>query len=936
MNLIFEPEKVKQLACPFSIFISVGSGKDRKLQIIPFETTNLSLVAGLNKPLIMSMSAMTSKAINAEKKTYQNHHKKLNLKKDVNEYVEKHLSDYYYKNFQKIFQVLGNNKNLYHKIEIGEKRYKNSACSFRFSISPKLSFKLNRKGKKIGVDTIYNIGNKEFESDSIKRYGFLIALDNQYYLLKKSEWELLDFLEKVGTFSFKDFSEKYKDKFRNYSLDYNGVFKEESRKIVPDVLIQVSELQGGLLLFTPKWSYDGHITDDREDSFSVIEDDRIITYIRDKEVEQKTLDFLRDAHPKFKDKKSFYLTFSEASKKNWFFHFYHDELKDNFTVTGMDMLGYFRYSDHKIETEFRIIKTLDNILVAKFKAQFGKETVSAKALQKALINGERFVLLKDNSLGILSEEWINEFGIILKNASVDGDEIEFAKWLMIVSEFRNSSVDRVIPENWMEKWKQWNQSETALYPVPKSVKVDLRAYQQKGYDWINLMAEVNAGTLLADDMGLGKTIQTICSLAYWLEEKPDSKFLIVCPASLIYNWKDEFEKFAPNIPISVHHGADRDIYQFLKSDNAVLITSYSLMRNDIDSLSAMIWDALILDESHHIKNYSAKQTQAALRLNGKRRIILNGTPIMNNLEDLYPQLSFLLPQLFYSPKRFRDQFIKPLTNKEQLNPMEALRKLTQPFILRRTKETAAPDLPHKTETVLWCEMEPDQRTAYEEVKKQVKENILVQVEGKGLNKAKLGVLQGITKLRQACSSPKILKEFPDYEHVSSVKINNLIETLQSDLANNKALVFTQFLGTMDILKEKFEEHGITYRSFSGSTKIDERIRLVSEFQEEESDIQVFLLSLMAGNSGINLTQANYVFLMEPWWNKAVQQQAIDRTHRIGQGQKVFAYNMICRNSIEEKILALQKQKQILSDEVIVDDANFLKNLTEEDIAFLFE
>jgi SNF2 family DNA or RNA helicase len=268
--------------------------------------------------------------------------------------------------------------------------------------------------------------------------------------------------------------------------------------------------------------------------------------------------------------------------------------------------------------------------------------------------------------------------------------------------------------------------------------------------------------------------------------------------------------------------------------------------------------------------------------------------------------------------------------------MDALKKLTSPFILRRTKETAAPDLPQKTESIFWCDMENEQRTAYEEIKAQVKKNIMVDISDKGLNKTKLGVLQGITKLRQVCSSPRLLKNEPDFSATPSIKIDSLIQLLTSDLADEKTVVFSQFLGTMDLLSDAFEKNGIDYRRFSGKTAAKERTRLVSEFQDDNSNIQVFLLSLMAGNSGINLTNASYVFLVEPWWNKAVQQQAIDRLHRIGQKQNVFAYNMICKNTIEEKILDLQRKKQILSDEVIADDSNFLKNMTEDDINFLFE
>ncbi|EKF55592.1 SNF2-related protein [Galbibacter marinus] len=811
-------------------------------------------------------------------------------------------------------------------------------CHFDSSQTPELYFKIEKTGKKLSIVTFFQLGNQTYKATDFQQSRFLICKEDNYYLLKKLDWQLMEEIAEAGAFSHQTYLEKYHDKLKRYPLDLEGVFEEETRETTPKAIIQISELGGDMLLFLPRWEYDGTIVEDHKTQFSVYDGLKRITYLRNKEEEGKTLEFMENAHPKFKGQGSFFLKFEEASKKNWFFNFYHEQLKDNFTITGMDMLGYFRYSSHQVVSRLKITKTLDNMVTAKFTTHFGDEKIDTITLQKALKRGDSFVLLKDSSLGILTKDWLKNYALLVRNANVDGDEIEFPKWLLFIfdSARNHTAANMVLPKDWLEKWDRWNQSEEQLYEKPDLVQADLRNYQHKGYEWINLMAEIDAGTLLADDMGLGKTLQTITSMSYWLESNPKSKFLIICPASLIYNWKNEFEKFAPNFNLCIYHGTQRDINHFLEGEYQVLITSYPLIRNDNELMSKMLWDAIVLDESHHIKNYTAKQTQAVLKLRGRRRVILNGTPIMNNVTDLFPQLHFLLPQLFPSLKQFKEQFEKPLAFKKGEEQVNTLKKLTSPFILRRTKQTAGPDLPPKTESVLWCEMGEHQRLAYEEVKNKVKSNIMVEINDKGLNKAKLGVLQGITKLRQVCSSPRLLKEETDFNNRPSIKIDSLIETLTTDLAENKVIVFSQFLGTMDLLCEAFEENDITYRQFRGKTAAKERIRLVSEFQEEDSDIQVFLLSLMAGNSGINLTNANYVFLMEPWWNKAVQQQAIDRTHRIGQDQKVFAYNMICKDTIEEKIMALQEKKQILSDEVVSDDSNFLKSLTADDIAFLFE
>lgn len=936
-HLLFDPNNLLKTEAPFSFFRSVKSGKKIKIQYFDYCTDVLAEMFS-DKATVKQLASLAEEEVAKQQKQIISNYQKLKLNSDKKEYLKRYLTQYFYDSFRKNIPALSLLKP-YHKIQTSEKGFTNLACEFDTLISVDLSFKIRRKDKKLTIDTFFNINDEAFDMKKITRFQFLILKENTYFLLRKPDWLLLAEIEEITDLTHKEFTDKYYKKLQRYSLDTSEVFQEEIKEIIPDTVIQISELGGNLLLFLPRWNYEGTIVDDNKDFFEIYEGEKKIVYKRNKETEKETLDFLQQAHPNFKGQNSLYLTFADASKKNWFFNFYHQHLKDNFSVVGMDMLGYFRYSAHTIQTEFKIIRTIDNEIVAQFKTNFGKEKADVKSLQKAITEDKKFVLLKDNSLGILTDEWLEQYALILKYATVNKDEITFAKWILIVSESlvnHQKSLRAILPENWMQNWKKWNQSDEMLYPIPKSINAQLRNYQQKGYEWLNMMAEVNAGTLLADDMGLGKTLQAIASIVYWQEQNPKLKVLIVCPASLIYNWKNEFEKFAPTLILSIYHGTDRDFSEFLQSGNNVLISSYSIVRNDIDEFTKHVWDAVVLDESHHIKNYQAKQTQAVLRLIGKRRIILNGTPIMNNVSDLFPQLSFLLPQLFHSYKKFRDDFEKPIQKTVSQNQMEILKKLTNPFILRRTKEIAAPDLPKKTESVMWCEMDDVQQKAYETIKNQIKKNILVEISDKGLNKAKLGVLQGITKLRQACSSPRLLKEFDDFQNTPSVKIDQLIELLTTNLSGNKVIVFSQFLGTMELLSAEFEQKGIKYLSFSGSTPAKKRIELVLEFQDENSDVQVFLLSLMAGNSGINLTRANYVFLVEPWWNKAVQQQAIDRVHRIGQDQHVFAYNMICKNTIEEKIIALQNKKQFISDEVISSDENFVKNLSEDDIAFLFE
>lgn len=935
-NILFEPQKIVTNQAPLILYEKEILLKKTNIVYTELNLKSLEKLSG--GKTLNSLALLSEASIKVKKNQFNSNYVSLKLNSCKETYINKYLSQYLFESFRKAFPVLSKLKP-YHKLKTSSTSYTNSACNFDDNITPEIAFKLKQKKKKLTIETFFKINDKTYSSKDIQRFQFLIYIENTYFILKKTDWLLLEEIDKTTTFSYAEFTDKILKKLKNYPLEISEAFQDETRNTTPETFIQVSELGGNMLLFIPKWNYDGTIVDDQKESFEIFEGDKKITYNRNQEIERETITFLQKSHPNFKGQTNFHLSFEEASEKNWFFNFYHEKLKENYSVVGMDMLGFFRYSPHPIQTKFQITKTIDNEVVATFKTLFGKEKTDPKSLQKTINEGKNFVLLKDNSLGILTDEWLVEYALILKYATINDDEVTFAKWIVIASETlgnHQKDLRMILPENWMENWKKWNQTNIPLYPIPQTVNAKLRNYQQKGYEWINLMAEINAGTLLADDMGLGKTLQAIASLVYWQEQNPKLKALVICPASLIYNWKNEFEKFAPNINLSIYHGAERDFSEFMISENIVLITSYSIVRNDIEEFTKMVWDAIILDESHHIKNYRAKQTQAVLSIIGKRRIILNGTPIMNNVSDLFPQLSFLLPQLFYSEKKFRDDFEKPIQNNLEKNQMEMLRKLTSPFILRRTKEIAAPDLPQKTESIMWCEMNEDQRSAYETIKKQIRKNILVEIGDKGLNKAKLGVLQGIAKLRQVCSSPRLLNEYEAYQNASSIKIDNLIESLTTNLKDDKVIVFSQFLVTMELLSSAFKKNKIKYLSFSGKTLPEKRIKLVSEFQDEKSEVQVFLLSLMAGNSGINLTRANYVFLVEPWWNKAVQQQAIDRVHRIGQNQHVFAYNMICKDTIEEKIIALQNKKQFISEEVIGNDENFVKNLSEADIAFLFE
>lgn len=312
---------------------------------------------------------------------------------------------------------------------------------------------------------------------------------------------------------------------------------------------------------------------------------------------------------------------------------------------------------------------------------------------------------------------------------------------------------------------------------------------------------------------------------------------------------------------------------------------------------------------------------------------MSGTPLQNNTFDIYAQMNFLNPGLLGSMEFFRNEFATPIDKFGEQDQKEHLRKLLYPFILRRTKEQVAKDLPEKTETILYCEMDKEQRRIYDAYRNMYRDKILGTIEQQGIDKSQLTILQGLMKLRQICDSPAILNEDEKYPN-HSIKLEELAREIEENIGEHKALIFSQFLGMLDLIRKKLKEDGVPFEYFDGSTSAVDREKAVQNFQQNE-DCRVFLISLKAGGVGLNLTAADYVYIVDPWWNPAVEQQAIDRTHRIGQTKNIFAYRMICVDSIEDKILQLQEKKRLLAKELIADDSSFVKALTREDVEYLF-
>jgi SNF2 family DNA or RNA helicase len=398
------------------------------------------------------------------------------------------------------------------------------------------------------------------------------------------------------------------------------------------------------------------------------------------------------------------------------------------------------------------------------------------------------------------------------------------------------------------------------------------------------------------------------------------------PTSLIYNWTNEAKKFTPKLKIHTHTGTfrEKDIAVFNKAD--VIITTYGITRVDIELMKEMYFNYVILDESQNIKNPSSKSFKAVKQLNSKYKLILSGTPVENTVNDLWTQMSFINPGLLGSQTFFQKDFVQPIEKKKDEEKAQKLQVLIKPFVMRRTKEQVATELPPKTENLFFSKMTDDQLEIYEQTKSEYRNELLKALETGDYSKSPIQMLQGLTKLRQIANHPALIDK--DYEGESG-KFEDVIHKLQSVVeAGHKVLVFSQFVKQLDLYRQYFDRHHIKYSYLDGSTM--NRGKVVEEFKSEK-EIQIFLISIKAGGVGLNLTEADYVFILDPWWNPAVEQQAIDRTHRIGQTKNVFIYKFITKDTVEEKILALQNKKLRVAKSLITTEESFMKSLSEADI-----
>jgi non-specific serine/threonine protein kinase len=551
---------------------------------------------------------------------------------------------------------------------------------------------------------------------------------------------------------------------------------------------------------------------------------------------------------------------------------------------------------------------------------------------KAIRNNERFVKLGDGSFGMLEEEWVRKFRRTLAIAGKSDESLRLSRThLGIVDELLRAA-DEVDTDAVFDEMRERFRTFTNIRPQPLPVHFngELRPYQKAGYDWLHFLAEFGVGGILADDMGLGKTVQALALLQKVYEDGAQLPSLIVVPASPLFNWLKEIERFTPTLRALVYTGSSRKQTLPALSSYHLVVTSYGIMRRDIEFLKKQEFQYVILDESQNIKNPVSVTALCARALNARRKLALSGTPVENNLSELWSQFAFLNPGMLGSERMFTENFARPIERFQDESASAVLKQLISPFILRRTKELVAKELPPKVESTVYCDMDTEQRRAYEHWRRYYRETIRQSIEEIGFQRSKIKVLEGLMRLRQVCCHPAIIdKEYKG----SSGKFDAFTGMLDDILAEgHKVLVFSQFVTMLTVLRHHCDTQGIVYEYLDGRTT--NRQERVERFQSDEN-VKLFLISLKAGGTGLNLTAADYVIHYDPWWNPAVEMQATDRTHRIGQTKHVFAYKLITRESVEEKILALQERKRALVQSIITTDSGFMKSLTKEDVEALF-
>lgn len=750
-----------------------------------------------------------------------------------------------------------------------------------------------------------------------------------------TQFQLLDLFQKIDKYELESYATLILKNYRNIDLkyeDYETVASEE-RNAIPQIIIEKISFDNSLYIkinsIISTMDYEFFTKNQIETVLTVNELEKKLE-ISKINLENLSSDMFEIVKVLTKLQKSIGLK-SSYYIDNENFIILNEELAKEFvkkellqltgkySIIGTDRLRKYNIKAVRPKLSGKFSYNLDY-----FEGEVEVEIEGEKFSIQQLLNNykkDEYIVLSDGTNALINREYIEKLQRVFKEE--DGNKIK-------VSFFDMPIVQDMIDEKAFENDFMGNKDFfEGINELPKEeveypkLNATLRDYQKYGYKWLKYLTDNNLGACLADDMGLGKTLQAIALLSNLHEEKK-KKSMVIMPKSLIYNWENEIKKFAPKLKVGVYYGINRDFSSLKKVD--VILTTYGTIRNDIENLLEHKFDLLILDESQNIKNINSQTTKAVLLLNAKKRVALSGTPIENNLLELYSLFRFLNPEMFGSVQRFTNSYILPIQKYSDTSTIEELKKKIYPFLLRRIKKEVLEDLPDKIEKLVYVDMNDEHRRFYEERRKYYYSLLEKNTSSQG-NFDKFFVLQAINELRHIVSSP----ELETKKIISSKKevlIENVIEAIEN---NHKVLVFVNYLSSIESICDSLKENKIKYLKMTGQTK--DRQNLVDKFQSD-SRYKVFVMTLKTGGVGLNLVSADTIFIYDPWWNTTVENQAIDRAYRLGQDKTVFAYKMIMRNTIEEKILKLQEIKNKLLDDLISEDNLSTKNLSKNDIEFI--
>lgn len=838
----------------------------------------------------------------------------------------------------------------YHDAGISENISANSIVPIEISAAVvKLDLRIGQKNQFFELGAVIEIENISYELKDISIFfSWFLMAGGKFYLIPNPELNSITDLFKKKTENllvhesvFKKFkSEVLLPLEDNFKINYNYIKPATGQQLldygfinVLEKIIYLSDF-GDFVMIIPVCRY-GEIEIPIRTKRQIFEQDingKDFFVNRDTEAEVDFTGLIIRQHDFFLEQlenglEYFYLHKKRFLDENWFLTVFDEWARQKITVLGFNDLEGNRLNSAKVSISVKVLSGI-NWFNAQVKVRFGKRKAALKQVQKAIKNKSKYVQLDDGTLGILPDEWIERFRHWFRSAEIENDEmlkIPKVNFSGIELLFGPDEIDSIVKQEIHQYQKALVQGQPLQEVVISSeFKGTLRGYQHEGLNWLNFLDEHNFGGCLADDMGLGKTIQIIAFILLQREKVTTNTNLIIVPTSLIGNWQSEINKFAPSVTLKINYGSGR-IKNSHEFDNyEIVLTSYGTLLTDITFLKDYTFNYIFLDESQNIKNADSQRSRVVKLLKARNRIAITGTPVENFTTDIYGQLSFTCPGLLGSRQTFKDLYSIPIDRFKSNKKLTELKEKVRPFILRRTKQDVAPELPEKTEMVLYCEMGEEQQNIYDAAEKELRDYISATT-NEEIRKTPMSVLRGLTRLRQICDSPRLLKNYA-LNGTASAKIETLIEQVEGKMGQHKILIFSQFVTMLDLIRTELIVRGYKHTYLTGASK--NRAAIVDEFQTNP-EIRIFLISLKAGGTGLNLTEADYVYLVDPWWNPAVENQAIDRSHRIGQNKNIVAVRLICPGTVEEKILNLQSSKQTLADNLIQNQYSQIKTLEKK-------